>query len=72
MSEWISVKKQLPQENTIVKIKMNSLFIPIEAKERIRALYLKGYFNFQGQNATPWVTHWKPLPQEDDNVNQDK
>ena len=60
-NKWISVKDQLPDDNTFVKVKMRILFISV--KTALTALYFKKYFNIKGENATRWVTHWMPLPE---------
>lgn len=59
MNEWISVKEKLPDENSLVTIKMKILFI--DTRSTMKALYLKKYFNLKGENVTRWVTHWRPL-----------
>lgn len=69
MSKWISVKDRLPDEDTIVRVRLHILFI--DTKSYIRALYLKKYFNVKGENVTKWVTHWQPISEEE-NANQDK
>lgn len=61
--EWISVKERLPEEDTIVSVRLHILFI--DTRANIRALYLKKYFNVKGENVTKWVTHWKPISEEE-------
>lgn len=56
MSEWISVKESLPKEGEIVKVKIHILF-----KSEKYAMYIKKYFVNEGENITPWVTHWMPV-----------
>jgi hypothetical protein len=58
--KWISVKKRLPSENEIVKVKMRILFRTHKEQE---AIYIKKYFVNEGKNITRWVSHWMPLPE---------
>ena len=54
MSEWISVKKKLPPEDSFVKVKFCILF-SVEKE----ALYCKKYFISRGENITRWVQYWR-------------
>lgn len=52
--KWVSVKEQLPDNDTYVRVKMLLLF-----KTEKECLYLNKYFVHQGENITKWVTHWR-------------
>ncbi len=55
MSEWISVKKALPLNETFIKVKSCILF-----RSTYDAFFINKYFIRQGENITNWVTHWMP------------
>jgi hypothetical protein len=59
MSEWISVKKALPLNDSYVKCKVCILYRTIKD-----CLFIKGYFVHKGENITRWVTAWIPNRQE--------
>lgn len=58
MTEWISIKKALPLDNSYVKVKFSILF-SVEKE----SLFLKRYFCHRGENITNWVRYWMPLPE---------
>lgn len=57
MTQWISVNKCLPLNDTFVKAKM--CLLPSE----MELLFLNEYFIARGENVTKWVSHWMPLPE---------
>lgn len=55
MGEWISVKKCLPLDGSIVKVRWSILFSVTK-----EAMFTKNYFVHKGENITLWVHHWMP------------
>lgn len=59
MSEWISVKDRLPNDDTFVLAAQAGVYCE-------QALYQDGDFYVHWgryeETPAPWITHWMPLP----------
>jgi hypothetical protein len=55
MTQWLSIKKCLPLQGTIVLVRWCRFSVPKEA------MFIKEYFVHEGENITAWVNHWQPL-----------